>query len=511
VRVRTFTDRENLEPIGYSALIEHYDIKTIPHNRSSYIALHGRARIILENNREIHLYTKGYRLNDPQDSLQQLEFAIKYDGVNLEILTHVFSFIPSDTISQYILEKPTSKYRRKIWYLYELITDQKLNVPDQKNIHYVDLLDCEQYFTSGGIKSKRHAVNNNLLGDQAFCPMIRKTDKIAEYIDKNLSKVTKDIIDSVDPLVLVRATHYLYTKETKSSFGIEHAKPDKNRIAKFIQLLEEAATIEHLDKDILLKLQNSIVEDPYRDSDYRNSQNYVGELTRLYREKIHYISPKPEDIHELMQAYLTCENKMFQSELHPVLLAAVLAFGFVFLHPFEDGNGRIHRFLIHYALSKTDYTPDNIIFPVSAVMLKNMKRYDAMLETFSKPLLQVIQKYELSDDGILNVNEKTKTHYQYIDYTHFAEYLFECIEQTITEDFKTELDFIQRYDKTKEAIRNIIDMPDIKIDRIIRCVTQNNGVLGKQMRKKYFAELSDDEIKKIEVVINKNMNTSFPA
>jgi len=503
--MRTFTDRENLEPIGYSALIERYDIKAISHYRSSYIAFHGRARVILENHQEIHLYTKGYRLNDPNDPMQQLEFSIKYDGINLEILTYLFSFISSETISQYILEKPSSKYRRKIWYLYEFITDQKLSVSDQKNSHYVDLLDCDQYFTSGGTKSKRHAINNNLLGEQGFCPMIRKTDKIVEYIDKNLSKVTKDIIESVDPVVLVRATHYLYTKETKSSFGIEQAKPDKNRIAKFIHLLEEAATIEHLEKDILLKLQNSIVDASYKDSDYRNSQNYVGELTRLYQEKIHYISPKPEDIHELMQAYLACESKLFQSELHPVLLAAVLAFGFVFLHPFEDGNGRIHRFLIHYALSKTAYTPDNIIFPVSAVMLKNMKRYDEMLERFSKPLLQVIQKYELSEEGILSVHEATKTHYQFIDYTPFAEYLFECIEKTINEDFKAELDFIQRYDKTKEAIQNIIDMPDIKIDRIIRCVTQNKGVLGKQMRKKYFEELSDDVIKNIEIVINKNM------
>jgi len=28
----------------------------------------------------------------------------------------------------------------------------------------------------------------------------------------------------------------------------------------------------------------------------------------------------------------------------PIVHAAVIGYAFVFLHPFEDGNGRIHRF-----------------------------------------------------------------------------------------------------------------------------------------------------------------------
>ena len=31
--------------------------------------------------------------------------------------------------------------------------------------------------------------------------------------------------------------------------------------------------------------------------------------------------------------------------MDPIVAAAVLAFGFVYVHPFEDGNGRIHRYL----------------------------------------------------------------------------------------------------------------------------------------------------------------------
>lgn len=138
-------------------------------------------------------------------------------------------------------------------------------------------------------------------------------------------------------------------------------------------------------------------------------------------------------------------------------------------------------------------------------MLKNIKQYDEALEAFSKPLLTVLDDYNLDDHGVLTVLNDSKMHYQYIDFTHYAEYLFGCIETTIREDFVEALEFIVRYDQTKVAIQKIIDMPDLKIDRIIRCVAQNNGVLGSKMRRTYFHELSDKTISDIEKIIQKSM------
>lgn len=71
------------------------------------------------------------------------------------------------------------------------------------------------------------------------------------------------------------------------------------------------------------------------------------------------------------------------SNVDPVCAAAAASFGFVFIHPFEDGNGRIHRFLKHQMLASSGFTPHQMLFPVSAVMMRDRSRYDEILEGFS--------------------------------------------------------------------------------------------------------------------------------
>lgn len=76
--------------------------------------------------------------------------------------------------------------------------------------------------------------------------------------------------------------------------------------------------------------------------------------------------------------------------LDAVIAAAVLAFGFVYVHPFVDGNGRLHRYLIHHVLAERGYNPASLVFPVSAAILERIDEYRAVLEDYSKRLMQVI-------------------------------------------------------------------------------------------------------------------------
>ena len=277
-------------------------------------------------------------------------------------------------------------------------------------------------------------------------------------------------------------------------------KPDTTRTEKFIRSLELAEKEDFCEKNRLIGLQNRIVDPRFKDSDYRGDQNYVGQSVAYQKEVIHFICPKPEDLSDLMDGLIESHKLMKEGTVSPIIHAAAISYGFVFLHPFEDGNRRIHRFLIHNILSLKGMVPQGLMFPVSAVMLKNPVDYDASLEAFSRPLLQLIE-YQLDGVGQMTVENKTAIWYQYMDMTAQAESLYEFVNKTIEEELVEELSFLANYDNTKKAIQDIIDMPDRLIDLFIQFCLQNNGNLSARKRSAYFDFLTDDELLKMELAV----------
>jgi Fic family protein len=69
----------------------------------------------------------------------------------------------------------------------------------------------------------------------------------------------------------------------------------------------------------------------------------VGEHDRVTREPIpeNITAPRGE-LQSLIHGLATFEDRAVAGGLDPIVTAASLAFGFVYIHPFEDGNGRIH-------------------------------------------------------------------------------------------------------------------------------------------------------------------------
>jgi len=307
-------------------------------------------------------------------------------------------------------------------------------------------------------------------------------------------------VSDYSPELLKRAMGYLYAKETKSSFEIEHIKLSSGRTERFVSLLQTAEAEDFCTKDRLIGLQNHIADPRFRDSDYRGTQNYVGETVVWQREKIHFVCPKPHDLPDLMAGLVACHERMTAAEVHPVIHAAVIAYGFVFLHPFEDGNGRIHRFLIHNILARRGFTPEGVMFPVSASMLKNSPAYNASLEIFSRCLMYLAD-YTLDEEGRMTVHNETAVWYRCMDLTAQAEALFRFIEQTIDTELAGELAFLSKYDDAKRAIREIADMPDRLTDLFIRFCLQNNGRLSATKRAAYFDFLSEDETVRMEQAV----------
>ena len=301
------------------------------------------------------------------------------------------------------------------------------------------------------------------------------------------------MVAGYSPELLKRALGYFYTSETKSSFEIEHIKPTSTRTERFVALLQTAEQEDFCRKSQLIEVQNRVVDTRFRDSDYRSSQNYVGETVNWQKERIHFVCPKPEDLADLMDGLTAANERMNTGGVSAVIQAAAIAYGFVFLHPFEDGNGRIHRFLIHNILARRGFTPEGVMFPISASILKNPANYDASLEAFSRQLMPLVE-YSLGEDGRMTVHNDTAIWYRYIDMTPQAEALFHFIEQTIDTELTSELAFLANYDNTKKAIQEIVDMPDRQIDLFIRFCLQNNGRLSVRKRASHFDFLLDEEV-----------------
>ena len=489
---------EARRPAGYLLLRQRHALNCLPHHVESFVS-HGTRKTHSSVQKTEEIYPKSYWPGD--DDFDHLEFALKHEGVHLQLLRALLPRYAPEQVAAYVESKPTGAYARRLWFLYEEFSGHRLNRPDVTQGNYVDLFDPRDYYTGASKRSPRHRVNANFPGTVAFCPVVRRTKSLKAAEAKHLDQRCREIIKGIPPEIYARALQFLYTKETKSSYAIERETPDQKRAQKFADALREASQRDYLLKETLVSLQQAVVDARFANAGWRDSireQNYVGRSVSLTDEEIHFIPPKPEDLAELMSDFLEAARRILNSPVSPVIAAAVIAYPFVFLHPFSDGNGRLHRFLIHYVLSYRRFAPEGVVFPVSATMLHRPRDYDASLEVFSKPLLALVE-HELDSHGKMTVLNDTRDFYRYVDCTFIAETLFGFVEETIEKELPEELLFLQQYDHARRLMREVVDLPNRRADLFVRLCLQNQGILSKAKRQSpEYAALTDQEIAGLE-------------
>ena len=489
-----------MKPVGYTWLIKEYGLEVLEPALLSY--LHERSdRRSLERDGHVEVYyPKSY---DPGEHwTENLTFAFKYEGIDPEVLAALLPKLAFPDVQAFVRASPTGKYARLVWYFYELFLDRRLGLGDLDRGNYIPILDEEREFAlpeAMAPRAKRQRLIVNLLGNKAYCPRVRKTKAILEFEASNIIASLRALIASYPESLIERASRYLYAKETKSSFEMEREKADNRRAARFIELLRRAGRTDPYGENELTVLQNAIVEERYAATAYRTTQNYVGESLGPTRELVHYIPPAPDALRSLMDGWAMSCRLIRSNGMGALILATVAGFGFVFLHPFDDGNGRIHRFLIHDALISSGFTPEGMIFPVSAVMLRRMKEYDAALEAYSRPCMKHL-RYVLDERGAMTAEGDTSGFYRYPDLTSQAEALASFIRETAQTEFSAELEYLALFDEAREAVRSILDMPDRKLELFVRLCIQGKGRLSTAKRE-LFSELSDIELASLESAV----------
>lgn len=483
--------------VGYAAIIEKLKLP---------IPFPNTLSLITEKSKKYTVdYWKVFPASyHPEETLyKQLVFAIKYEGINLLVFKALFNKISKDDIQTILNIEPMGQYSRKIWFLYEWLQEEEIEIEiDLKKRKYIPLLDERVQYTVKGKEITRQKIINNLPGTVDYCPLIFKTDKLDAHISANVSSKKNTFLNSIHKDVLQRASSFLLLKDSKASFIIEGENPGNNRAMRWGKAIGQAGQ-KPISIEELIRLQQIVIENSrFIDMGLRKKGGFVGEHDRTTGEPIpHHISAKESDIEQLLKGLIATNNIVQDQTYDAVLAAATIAFGFVFIHPFIDGNGRLHRYIIHHVLAKKEFTQQGVIFPVSSSILDHINDYKTVLESYSHPLLDHIEWRETEDHNV-EVTNNTIDLYRYYDATKQAEFLYDCVEDTLERVIPEEVNYLQNYDSFKRYIDNNFEMPDKMVAILVRFLDQNNGVLSKRVLKKEFSALKEEEIKDIEVNYN---------
>ncbi|MFA6288248.1 MAG: Fic family protein [Opitutaceae bacterium] len=499
-------EKESRQEVGNLALARFVGAPDKILRRRTYVA-GSRDREVTEDDRGLLRVERTlplvYAPEAGDGMLGHVAFAMKHETVHLGLLAETFARIEPAATASYVAASPTGAYARRIGYLYELLTGREIIglLPDARAIggKYVPLLDGARMVTGAPQRVVRWKVEDNLPGNRDYSPTIERTPLAQAALTRDWAgEVARAVGGGESPELLKRALQYLYRKETKSSFEIEREAPSVERVQRFIATLEHAGRLsveETLSEVRLAQLQRVIVDPRYAAEGFRTNQNYVGGNVR-WEPVVHYVSPPPALLSGLMAGLAAAATRLAVAE--PVAQAAVAAFGFVFHHPFEDGNGRIHRFLIHDTLVRRGVVPGGMALPVSAAILEDMAAYDRTLEAYSTVAGEVA-RYTLTEGGMLTVTNPDEAAWvwRYPDLTPQVEYLGRAMDKAV-QMVPEEVNFLVRYDELWRKAKQVVDMPDARLANLLSKVHENGGALSNNKRKQRFKELTDSEVAQIE-------------
>ncbi len=496
VSVMGRTVPEGARPIGYTALAAAYEL----HVPAPDILFAISERHSLRTEGRWSILTPRYQL--PDTFVSHLAFALRHEAVDLGLLAALFRRPEAAiAIRSWMRRQPTGRHPRRAWFLYEWLTGERLDLPPAPRVSAADVLDPKRQFVISGQVISRYHVRDNLPGTRLFCPIVRLSDPLVAMSASDLAEEARGIVRRAAPDLMARAAAFLLLADSKASYIIEGERPPQDRIQRWGQALREAGQIT-LCEDAMLRLQRLVIgrDTRFLHLGWRTQGGFVGSRDRETNAPLpDHVSARPDDLKELIQGMLAFAERSEAGGLDPIVSAACLAFGFVFVHPFEDGNGRVHRWLIHHILARRGFNPVGINFPVSAVFLERIDAYRATLEHFSRPRLSLTQ-WETTPELNVRVLNNTSDLFQFFDATRQTEFLSACVLETIRNTLPREVDYLRGYDLAKRRIQAFLEMPDAQFDLMLGFLRQTAGRFSKRAREKEFAQLTDKEVSAIEAI-----------
>jgi hypothetical protein len=494
------TSTELSSPIGAAWLVQKYALALVmPLAVASRIG--GRRSTHAGRPTTIETYVDSMR---PASTLRgHLTFHLKHEVPHFELLSRLFAACDAGEIAAWVADEPTGQYARRAAFLFEFFTGRLLPVPSGIGGSYHDAIDAQDLVAASAERAemnKRWRVRDNMPGTRAFCPMIVRSQAGATALGLDVRALIHDLAAEFGEELLLRSAVWMTLRESRASFAIEGETGKTDRIQRFADVLARRTGQGErppLDASSLAELQREILgaRTTVQRFGLRRSPVFVGEVIR-YQNIVHYIAPPPEDLADMLAGLqIFLDRTRGQS---PVMRSTVAAFGFVYIHPLADGNGRVHRFLINDVLRRDGVVQEPMILPVSSLIASDAserRAYDRILDTVSRPLMRtLIETYRFEEtataypDGIasnfvFDGAESARHAWRFLDLTQHVVYMAEVVQRTVRENMLEESRYLRSHGRARVAIKEIVEMPDPQIDRLIRSVQSNRGELSGALRR----------------------------
>ena len=412
-----------------------------------------------------------------------------------------------------------STYARRTAFLFEWFTSKRLDISDSSASAYDDLLDSQKYLAaSKPTKNQRWKINDNLPGTRSFCPLVRLTPALTEACAFDLAKELDRLDKKFGADLLLRSAAWLTFAESKASFLIEKEQDRTSEIQRFASAM--ASLCGRMDEPLsnagLERLQAEVLGQRALKKGIRKSPVFIARAAHHEAMPVSYIAPNHEMLPDMLEGLRT-----FDLRTKPILAAGdsavnsrsliratAISFGFVYIHPLADGNGRVHRLLINDVIMRDGLVPLGVILPISSTIVKSSTKrgqYEQALESISSRLMRKhnsdwrFGKERVCEDGVItdfefDGNEDAQHLWRFPDLTLHCTFMAGVVKATVLENMTQEAELLAHHDEARIRLKQVYEMPNPDADAIIRSLRENQGRVSGKILERYPIIFEDPDI-----------------
>ncbi len=144
-----------------------------------------------------------------------------------------------------------------------------------------------------------------------------------------------------------------------------------------VDLISEVYKFQTLDLSFVTTLHYYIYKDynPDFGGRYKDSQNYIKEAMPDGTFRTIFVSARPENVVPLLDNLIYQFNECAKDEeCNKLVLIAAFMLDYMCIHPYNHGNGRVSRLLLHFLLKKYGYDIDDY-FAIPYLMKLHLGEY----------------------------------------------------------------------------------------------------------------------------------------